>query len=148
MTKQVRVNIRTLVNAAQIRKEKRAGRDVMVIPSATLPDGVVMNAIRYPAEAIEASYKTLDRTLAPLGHPKSADGGFLSAKDPEAINRHHIGAWNENVRREDGRVMLDKVIDLELANATEGGRRVLEAIKKGDPIHTSTGLLATLKQIS
>lgn len=147
MTKQVRVNIRTLVNAAQIRKEKRAGRDVMVIPSATLPDGVVMNAIRYPAEAIEASYKTLDRTLAPLGHPKSADGGFLSAKDPEAINRHHIGAWNENVRREDGRVMLDKVIDLELANATEGGRRVLEAIKKGDPIHTSTGLLATLKPL-
>lgn len=147
MSKQVRVNVRTVVNAAKIRKEKRNGRDVMVIPSATLPDGVVMNSIRYPAAAIEASYKTLERSLAPLGHPKGPDGGFLSSRDPEAINRHHIGAWNENVRRENGRVYLDKVIDLELANATEGGKRVLEAIKKGDPIHTSTGLLATLKPL-
>lgn len=147
MSKQVRVNVRTVVNAAKIRTEKRNGRDVMIIPSATLPDGVVMNNIRYPAEAIDASYKSLERALAPLGHPKGADGGFLSAKDPEAINRHHIGAYNENVRREGGRVLLDKVIDLELANATEGGKRVLEAIKKGDPIHTSTGLLATLNKL-
>lgn len=147
MIKQVRVNIRTAVNAAKIRTEKRNGRDVMVIPSATLPDGVVMNGIRYPAAAIDASYQTLDRTLAPLGHPKASDGSFLSAKDPEAINRHHIGAWNENVRREGGRVLVDKVIDLELANATEGGKRVLAALKKGDPIHTSTGLLATLKPL-
>lgn len=147
MSKRVRINIRTIANVAKIRKEKRNGRDVMVIPSATLPDDVVMNSIRYPAAAIEASYRTLDRTLAPLGHPKSADGSFLSAKDPEAINRHHIGAYNENVRREGGRVLVDKVIDLELANATEGGKRVLEAIKKGEPIHTSTGLLATLKPL-
>lgn len=147
MSKQVRINVRTFVNAAKIRKEKRNGRDVLVIPSATLPDDVVMNSIRYPAAAIEASYKTLERSLAPLGHPKGPDGGFLSSRDPEAINRHHIGAWNENVRREGGRVMLDKVIDLELANATEGGKRVLEAIRKGDPIHTSTGLLATLKPL-
>ena len=147
MSKQVRVNVRTVVNAAKIRTEKRNGRDVMVIPSATLPDGVVMNGIRYPAAAIDASYKTLERSLAPLGHPKSPDGGFLSSRDPEAINRHHIGAYNENVRREGGRVLLDKVIDLELANATEGGKRVLEAIKKGEPIHTSTGLLATLNKL-
>ena len=83
MSKQVRVNIRAAVNAAKIRTEKRNGREVMVIPSATLPDGVVMNGIRYGAEAIAASFKTLDRTLAPLGHPVGADGGFLSAKDPE-----------------------------------------------------------------
>ena len=147
MSKQVRVNIRAAVNAAKIRTEKRNGREVMVIPSATLPDGVVMNGIRYGAEAIAASFKTLDRTLAPLGHPVGADGGFLSAKDPEAINRHHIGAWNENVRQEGGRVLIDKVIDVVAANATEGGKRVLEAINKGGPIHTSTGLMATLKPL-
>ncbi len=147
MSKQVRVNIRAAVNAAKIRTEKRNGREVMIIPSATLPDGVVMNGIRYGADAIAASFKTLNRTLAPLGHPVGADGGFLSAKDPEAINRHHIGAWNENVRQEGGRVLIDKVIDIEAANATEGGKRVLEAIKKGGPIHTSTGLLASLKPL-
>lgn len=147
MNKQVRVNIRTAVNAAKIRTEKRNGREVMVIPSATLPDDVVMNNIRYPAAAIAASYRSLERSLAPLGHPKANDGGFLSAKDPEAINTYHIGAFNENVRKENGRVLMDKVIDLSLANATEGGRRVLEAIKKGGPIHTSTGLIATLKEL-
>lgn len=147
MSKRVRVNIRAVVNAAKIRAEKRNGRDVLVIPSATLPDGVIMNGIRYPAAAIDASYQTLDRTLAPLGHPKAGDGSFLSAKDPEAINRHHIGAWNENVRRDGGRVLIDKVIDVQHANSTEGGKRVLEALKKGEPIHTSTGLIATLNEL-
>lgn len=146
--KRVRINVRTLVNSAAIRTETRNGREVIVVPSATLPDNVVMNGIRYPAKAIEASFKSLERTLAPLGHPKAADGGFLNAKDPEAINRHHIGAWNENVRREGGRVLLDKVIDVQAANACEGGKRVLAAIKAGKPIHTSTGLLATLNELN
>jgi hypothetical protein len=140
---QVRVNVRTAVNAASIRKEKRNGRDVIIVPSATLPDDVVMNDILYPAAEIEKSYKTLERTPAPLGHP-SINGKFLSARDPEGINGHYIGAWNENVRREKGRVLLDKVIDVEFANQLEGGRRVLAAIEAGDPIHTSTGLLAML----
>lgn len=140
---QVRVNVRTAVNAASIRKEKRNGRDVIIVPSATLPDDVVMNDILYPAAEIEKSFKTLERTPAPLGHP-SINGKFLSARDPEGINGHYIGAWNENVRREKGRVLLDKVIDVEFANQLEGGRRVLAAIEAGDPIHTSTGLLAML----
>lgn len=138
---QVRVNIRTNANVADVRREKRNGRDVVIVPSATLPDGVVMNGIMYPADEIEAAYKGLNRTPAPLGHP-TINGKFVSARDPEGINRSHIGAWNENVRREGGRVLLDKVIDVEVANQTEGGKRVLAAIDKGDPIHTSTALLA------
>src|SRR5690606_31788859 len=58
-----------------------------------------------------------------------------------------IGAWNENVRRENGKVYLDKIIDVEIANRSEGGKRVLEAIEKGKPIHTSTGLLANLEPV-
>jgi len=144
--KQVRVNIRTAVNSATIRKEKRGGRDVIVVPSATMPDGVQMNGIVYPAEAIEASYKTLDRTPAPLGHPM-VNGQFVSASDPEGLARGWIGAWNENVRREGGRVLLDKVIDVAVANQLEGGRRVIEAINAGKPIHTSTGLLCNLDPV-
>src|SRR5690606_17598698 len=55
---------------------------------------------------------------------------------------------NANVRREKGRVFLDKVIDVERANQSEGGRRVLEAIDKGKPVHTSTGLLCNLEAVS
>ncbi len=142
--KQVRVNIRSVANAATIRREKRNGRDLIIVPSATLPDDVVMNGILYPADEIAKSFKGLERTPAPLGHP-TLNGRFLSARDPEGLNAHYIGAWNENVRQEGGRVLLDKVIDVEVANRTEGGKSVLSAIEKGGPIHTSTGLLCRLE---
>lgn len=145
--KQVRVNVSTLVNASKIRREKRDGRDVIIVPSATLPDNVVMNGIRYPADVIAASFHTLEGTLAPLGHPKVGDN-FVSAKSPEGLARGYVGAHNENVRREGGRVWLDKVIDVEVANQLTGGKAILDAIERQEPIHTSTGLLATLKPLS
>ena len=145
--KQVRVNIRTLANMSGVRKEKINGRDVVIVPSATLPDDVVMNEIQYPADEIEASYASLARTPAPLGHP-TINNKFVSARDPEGINLGWIGAWNDNIRRENGRVFLDKIIDVERANETERGKAVLDAIEKGEPIHTSTGLLCNLEAAS
>lgn len=140
----VRVNIRSVANTKAVRKEKRNGRDVVIVPSATLPDDVVMNGIMYPADEIQKSFAGLERTPAPLGHP-TINGKFVSAKDPEGINLGWIGAWNENLRRENGRVFLDKVIDVETASRSEGGKRVLNAIEKGEPVHTSTGLFALLE---
>lgn len=147
MSKQVRVNVSTLVNASKIRREKRDGRDVIVVPSATLPDDVVMNKIRYPAPIIAESFKSLEGRPAPLGHP-AVNGKYVSASSPDGIIRGFIGAHNENVRRENGRVFLDKVIDVQFANQSEGGKAVLDAIEAQQPIHTSTGLLATLKTLT
>lgn len=144
-TKPVRVNIRTMVNSASIRQERRKGRDVLVVPSATLPDGVVMNGVRYTAEEIEKSYLGLNRKPAPLGHP-DVEGAFVSASDPEGLARGWIGAWNENARRENGRVFIDKVIDLATAKELTGGKAVLAAIEAGQPIHTSTGLYCSLEK--
>lgn len=141
--KQVRVNIRTTVNASGIRRERRAGRDKIIVPSATLPDGIIMNDIKYPADEIAKSFASLEGKFAPLGHP-TINGQFISASDPEGINIGWIGAHNENVRRENGRVYLDKVIDVARANESAGGKAVLAAIEKGEPIHTSTGLLCNL----
>jgi len=143
MSKQARVNIRTVVNAKDIKRERRDGRDVIVVPSATLPDGVVMNRVRYSASAIEKGFGSLEGTPAPLGHP-SINGKFVSASDPRGMVRGFIGAWNENVRREAGRVLIDKVIDVDFANQLVGGKTVMDAIAKGDPIHTSTGLYALI----
>lgn len=146
MPKQVRVNVRSLVNSSNIRRERRKGRDVIVVPSATLPDGVVMNGVRYEAAEIEKSFRSLERTPAPLGHP-TIEGNFVSASDPEGLARGWIGAWNENVRRENGRVFLDKVIDIDTAQQLVGGKAVLAAIEKGEPIHTSTGLYALMEDV-
>jgi hypothetical protein len=144
---QTRVNIKAKVNSASIRRERRNGRDVIIVPSATLPDNVVMNGVRYPAEEIARSYASLNRTPAPLGHP-TVEGAFVSAKDPEGLARGWVGAWNENVRRENGRVYLDKVIDVEQASQLTGGKAVLAAIDKGEPIHTSTGLYAIFEPVT
>ena len=143
MAKQVRINIRTN-SIGKPREETRNGRKVVVVSSATMPDNIVMNDIRYPGDEIAKSFTSLNRTPAPLGHPK-VGGVYISARDPEAINMNHVGAWNENVRRDGGRVFLDKVIDVEVANRTEAGRGLMSAINEGKPIHTSTGLLANLE---
>lgn len=146
MTKQVLVHVRTAINSATIRRERRDGRDYMIVPSATMPDGVVMNRVRYPADAIAKAFSSLENTPAPLGHP-TIEGAFVSAKDPEGLARGWVGAWNRNVRRENGRVLLDKVIDVATASQLDGGKTVLNAIDKGGPIHSSTGLYAILTAV-
>lgn len=146
MSKQVRVNVRATVNAAQIRRERKNGRDYIIVPSATMPDGIVMNGVRYDAEEIRKGFPSLENTPAPLGHP-TIEGAFVSASDPEGLARGWIGAWNRNVRQEGGRVLVDKVIDVATASQLEGGKAVLEAINKGEAIHTSTGLYAILDPV-
>lgn len=146
MPERVRVNVKAFANTKAVRHEKRNGRDVMIVPSATLPDDIIMNGIKYPADEIEASYASLNRTPAPYGHPMIGDL-FVSARDPEGINIGYIGAWNENAERRDGRVFVDKVIDVEVANRTEKGKAVIDAINKGEPVHTSTGLWCDLDEV-
>ncbi|MDF3917510.1 DUF2213 domain-containing protein [Salinicola salarius] len=137
-------HIVTRVNASQIKKEIINGEEHYRIPSATLPDDCVMNGGLYSAAEIEASYKGLEGTPAPLGHPKVGNQ-FVPARSPHAINKHWIGAWNENVRREGGRVLLDKVVNIRVANQTAEGRELIQAIEKQEPIHTSTGLELEIK---
>ena len=142
---QVRVNVLCNVQADQIRHEERDGRDVVVVPSYTLPDNIVMNGILYPAEEIAKSYKTLEGTPAPLGHP-TVNNMFVSAKSPLGLNIGYFGAWNANVNRVDGRVFVEKVIDVKRAQESEMGRRVLAALEAGEPVHTSTGLLMNVRE--
>lgn len=134
-----RVNVRVAVNSASIRREQHNGREHIVIPSFTLPDEVIMNGGLYPHDEIEKAYASLEGTLAPLGHPQ-VDGEYVSARQPEAINSYHVGAWNRNVKRVGNRISVEKWLDVEYAKNTEGGRQVLSAIDKGEPVHTSTGI--------
>lgn len=141
----IRANIRTAVNSEMIQRETRDGRDVVVVKSATLPDDIIMNGILYPAEEIEASYKSLEGTPAPLGHP-TVNNMFVSAKSPLGLNIGYFGAFNANVQRTNGKVYIEKVIDIERANESKMGRRVMAALEQGRPIHTSTGLTMNLRE--
>ncbi|EAA4267289.1 TPA: hypothetical protein RY236_001285 [Salmonella enterica] len=138
----MQVNITTKVNSQSIRRETYNGREHLVLPSYTLPANVVMNGGLYTQEQIDAHYKGLEGTLAPLGHPQ-VNGQFVSAFSPEGINAGHIGAWNRNVKKSGNRIYLEKWVDVDRASESEGGRELLErvaAIERGEdvpPIHTS-----------
>lgn len=136
--RELRVNAFTAVDNSKIRRETVDGREYVIVPSATLPPNIVMNGVLYPAEETARTYTQLDGKLAPLGHPKDASGKWISAGDPVAIHANHVGAFNRNVTLgEDGRVHVEKWIDVLFANATERGPEVLAAIEKGEPISTS-----------
>lgn len=135
-----RVNVTYRVNSAEIRRGViHNGRPHTVIPSYTLPDEVVMNGLLYTHAEIEKAYKGLEGTLAPLGHPV-VDGKYAPATTAEAINAHHIGAFNRNVERRGNRIYAEKWIDEEYAANTAGGRKLFEALDKAEPVHTSTGI--------
>lgn len=141
----VQVNVTTKVNSQAIRRESYNGREHLVLPSYTLPANVVMNDGLYTASEIDAHYQGLEGTLAPLGHPQ-LNGAFISAFSPEGINQGHIGAWNRNVKKSGNRIYLEKWVDTQIANQSEGGRELIsrvEAIERGEDvptIHTSVAV--------
>ncbi|EMH4076950.1 TPA: hypothetical protein ACXJRV_003450 [Serratia marcescens] len=141
----VQVNVTTKVNSQAIRRESYNGREHLVLPSYTLPANVVMNEGLYTASEIDAHYQGLEGTLAPLGHPQ-LNGAFISAFSPEGINQGHIGAWNRNVKKSGNRIYLEKWVDTQIANQSEGGRELIsrvEAIERSEdvpPIHTSVAV--------
>lgn len=148
----VMLQCRTKVSKDAVKHTDIDGIPHIIVSSTTLPDDIVMNGIHYPASEIESSYLTLERTLAPLEHPVDAEGHFLSANDPVAIANFYAGAHNENVRRENGRVYIDKVINVHEAEKSERGRRLLERIAELEtndearPVHTSVGVFLTIEE--
>lgn len=141
----IQVNVTTKVNSASIRRETYNGREHIIIPSYTLPANVIMNGGLYPSTEIDAHYRGLEGTLAPLGHP-TVNGKFVSALSAEGINQGHVGAWNRNVAKVGNRIYVEKWIDVNKAKESEGGREVLarvEALESGEssePIHTSVAV--------
>lgn len=143
----VMVSVVNQVNSATIRREIQNGESYIVVPSATLPDDVVMNGGLYPADEIEKSFMTLEGTHVPIEHPQDDQGQYISAGAPAAMRRGYlIGAENRNAKRENGRVYVEKWIPERIANSNDKGKRLIDRLNaimkgQGEPIHTSTGIL-------
>jgi len=147
--KELRVNAYTAVDNSKIRRETVDGREYVIVPSATLSPNLVMNGVLYPAEETARTYTQLDGKLAPLGHPKDAAGSWISAADPIAIHANHVGAFNRNVTLgDDGRVHVEKWIDVQFANATARGPELLAAIEAEKPIHTSIAIWLAVEPVA
>lgn len=152
-TKRVMIQCRTEVKRDAVRRETIDGVEHIIVSSATLPDNVVMNGGLYPADEIASAFNSLELTLAPVEHPTDADGNFISANDPRAIHNFHAGAFNMNVRQENGRVLIDKYINVSEAMKTDRGKRLLDRVKELEtndqarPIHTSVGVFVSPEQL-
>ena len=147
------VHCSTLVNKSAVRRETVNGVEHVVISSYTLPDNIVMNGGLYPADEIEKGYKTLERTPAPVEHPTDENGNFIPATDPDALHNFYAGAYNTNVKRENGRVHIEKRVNVQEALKSERGKRLLDRIEELEtnseprPVHTSVGLLLNVEQL-
>tara|TARA_R110002051_G_scaffold324424_2_gene421616 strand:+ start:17592 stop:18947 length:1356 start_codon:yes stop_codon:yes gene_type:complete len=142
-----------LVNRKHIKRENRKGVEHVILTSYTLPPDIVMNGGLYPADEIEKSFKSLNRTPVTVEHPE-VDGMYVSANDPEVDFDFRFGAFNENARKlDDGRVALDKVINVQKALKTEKGKRLLDRIEELEtnemarPIHTSVGVFVDVEDV-
>ena len=149
----IMIQCRSLVDKSAIRRESINGVEHIIVESFTLPDNIVMNEIMYPAEEIEDSFLGLERTLAPVEHPTDSNGNFISANDPIAIHGFHAGAFNTNVSRENGRVRIEKKINVQQALKSDKGLRLLDRIDELEtnteprPIHTSVGVFLTVEEL-
>lgn len=148
----VMIQCATAVNRDAVRRESINGVEHVIISSFTLPDNIVMNGMLYPAEEIEAGFSTLERTLAPVEHPTDSHGNFISATDPEALHNFHAGAFNVNVSRDNGRVHIEKFINVQEALKSDRGRRLLDRVNELEtsddprPVHTSVGVFISVEE--
>lgn len=135
------------VDKSAVSRKVIDGVEHIIVKSFPISDGLVMNGGLYPAEEIAKSFSSLNETLAPVEHPKDSKGNFISASAPHAIHNYHAGAFNMNAKYENGRVSVEKHINVPEAMKSERGKRLLDRIEEIEtndsarPIHTSTGLL-------
>lgn len=145
--KRNRVNVLSVVNSASnITTETINGKPHIVVRGVTpIVDDIVMNGKLYTAAEIEKGYRSLERTPMPLGHPK-LNGKHVSARDVQAVNDYHVGAWFQNAEHKGGKANGDMYVDRQYAESTEKGKRLvnrLDEMSAGnnvEPIHISTGL--------
>lgn len=141
--RQQRVHILSAVNAANVSK---AGSTYTIKDVVGCVDGLVMNGMLYPGDQLAAGAPTLEGKPAPAGHPKNADGAYISALNGEALLTSYAGAVCRNARHEGGRTLVDVLVNEAQAKAHPDGGKLIERLDaamngtNAEPIHVSTGL--------
>jgi hypothetical protein len=147
--KRKRIHLLSAVNAKNVSK---SGGTYTIREVCGATDGIVMNDVLYAGDQLESGVDTLEGKPAPAGHPKNAEGHFISALHGDALLNAYMGAVCRNARHEGGRSLVDVVINEAQAKAHPDGVKLIERLDNAisgadaEPIHVSTGLLAILVQ--
>lgn len=118
---------------------RMAGRDYLVAPLAMIVPGVLngsMGPLYYPDDELRMSVPSWNGMPMVKNHPLK-DGVPVSARDPEVFDLYGLGhVYNAKY---DKALKSEGWFDVERVGDVDG--RILDALKNGDPIELSTGLV-------
>lgn len=123
------------------RKNVRNKEHIIISGVSHMIGDAVMNKIHYPMSETKILADLLGnkRVVMPSSHPTGDEGEFISASDPLALMSNFVGAFAFNFSIQDDRLISDVAIDPAVANTSDSGKQIIDAIENGDPIDVSTG---------
>lgn len=109
-----------------------------------------MNGIYYPKDEVKLLADNIgsDRVTMPSSHPTGENGEFISASDPWALTSNYVGAYAYNFSVQGDKLISDMAIDPVIANTSEAGRSIINAIENNEPIDVSTGFYLSVEEKS
>lgn len=130
------------------RKKIRNKEHIVVSGVSHMIGDAVMNSIHYPAGETVALANSLGnkRIVMPSSHPTGDEGEFISASDPLALMSNFVGAFAFNFSMRGDLLISDIAIDPAVANTSESGKQIINAIENGDPIDVSTGFFLNIEE--
>ena len=120
------------------RTETLEGRDCLVTPAVLLRE-LVVNEELVSQEVLQASVPAWNGRPVVLNHPRSVDGGPVSANAPKILEKSRIGYIFHN-RMKDDRLTAEVYFDVKKMQDI-GGKAVemLSAIRRQEQVEVSTG---------
>lgn len=127
--------------AVEIRRERRSGRDFLIVPVVALTETVLecvtcVEPELAPADEFARDPEAWNGLPLCYEHPQDAEGNYVSAR--AAAARDFIIGHVENSRRVEDSLRMDAAVDIERAKELGAGE-VLERLEKGEPVEVSTG---------
>ena len=123
-----------------IRNERLHGRDYTVVPMVMITEGVHKGsngALYYPGEELGKTPCVWNMKPVVVNHPE-ADGGGVSACDPEVAENYQIGMVMNTEFDELGRLKAEAWIEPPLADAVDD--RIMKAVENEQMMELSTGV--------
>jgi len=125
--------------SADIRRETRDGREIIIAPVSMIVEGVLAGSqgtLFYPAAEIKRNHSAWNGMPITAGHPYINDEP-VSARSPDIEDSHRIGTvFNATYN---GKLRAEAHIDVERTRSKDA--RILDALENGEPIELSTGLV-------
>lgn len=139
------ITLRSSIATNTLREERIGRRAYLVAPVVAVVAGV-LNGAMLPVEEIEKLPDAWNGRPLVNDHPHS-DDGYMSANAPGVL----AGAWLGQVFGayvEDDRLKGEAWFDLEMAENVPGGAAILNRLRRGEIVETSTAYWCRIEPIA